>query len=1056
MRGNKLLYIFLLAFLSGSLFAQRYHFKTFNTKNGLGNSSVNSIFQSHEGYLWFGTQGGGLSRFDGKTFHNFTKEDGLISNEILSVIEDDKNNIWVGTIEGLSVLNGKKVKNYTEKDGLGASSIYGINRFRDGSIWVSTFGSGLKVIRDGKVVQTFDTTNVLPTNDVFCCLEDDDGSVWVGLFYQGLIKISKDGKLLQSFPEFSPGLKYCSAFSLTKTKDGTLWIGSAGFGIYKYKNNKLEHVYFEAFERNFIGKILVDKFDNIWVAGEVGLLRISKDNEFKLFREKEGLSTNRIQNLCEDYEGNIWIATLDGGVCMFRNESIITYNQKDGLSNNKVYSVLNTSKGILLAGSLNGLDYFNETKFTKVPIKDLEGLSITYLMEDKKGLIWAATESEGVFVLSHDAGGFKKVKQFKDVGTEVMLPAYKIVEDKNGIVWVSTFGHGLFRIENLNVTPYPNDDFEGKNITAVYCDEKNTLYVSVNQDGVYLYDGFRFKPFENAPAALNSTVFSITGDNKGNIFFGTQDEGVIHYSNGVFNVINKKAGLASNLIKGLDYQNHELWVGTDKGVNKVSFNNDFSISNILYFDSEGGFSSDEITQNGVFIDKSKNVWFCTIEGITFYNPKKDWAHSTPPKLVINDIKLSYQHVDWSDYADSIDNQTDLPVGLSLSYKNNNLTFYFQATTIDNIHYQWMLEGYDDDWAPPSTNNEAGYTNIPPNTYTFRVKAVNSSGIWSDKDLTFSFEITPPFWKTWWFYTLCVILVLASIITFIRYRTAQLEKEKKVLEQKVEERTTELQESNHKLSDALHDIKDSINYAERIQRAMLPADATIQTNLPKSFILFKPRDVVSGDFYWFTHKDGIDYIAAVDCTGHGVPGAFMSMVGSALLNEIVQTKNISNPSEILAYLNRGVQDALKQRENQTRDGMDLAFCAIDYNNKKVNYAGANRALWIIRNSSKSVELEEIKATKCAIGGFTDESQHYVTHEIEFNAGDCIYMSSDGYADQFGGAQGKKLMTKRFKEILLGIQDQNMSMQCKTLDFEISEWMGDLHEQVDDILVIGIKF
>ena len=228
-------------------------------------------------------------------------------------------------------------------------------------------------------------------------------------------------------------------------------------------------------------------------------------------------------------------------------------------------------------------------------------------------------------------------------------------------------------------------------------------------------------------------------------------------------------------------------------------------------------------------------------------------------------------------------------------------------------------------------------------------------------------------------------------------------------------------------DALHDIKDSINYAERIQRAMLPSDVTIQKNLPQSFILFKPRDVVSGDFYWFSHREGIDYIAAVDCTGHGVPGAFMSMVGSSLLNEIILTMHTKDPSEILSLLNKGVQDALKQRENQTRDGMDLALCAIDYKNRNVKYVGANRALWIIKNGA--TEVEEIKATKCAIGGFTDESQHYTTHKLQFVEGDTIYMSSDGYADQFGGTNGKKLMTKRFKEVLLGIQNQDMIMQHK---------------------------
>ncbi|MBC7863003.1 MAG: SpoIIE family protein phosphatase, partial [Bacteroidia bacterium] len=194
----------------------------------------------------------------------------------------------------------------------------------------------------------------------------------------------------------------------------------------------------------------------------------------------------------------------------------------------------------------------------------------------------------------------------------------------------------------------------------------------------------------------------------------------------------------------------------------------------------------------------------------------------------------------------------------------------------------------------------------------------------------------------------------------------------------------------------------------------------------------------------------------DCTGHGVPGAFMSMVGSSLLNEIVLTKGIQNPTEILMQLNIGVQNALKQRENQTRDGMDLSFCAIDYKNKKLAYAGANRALWVFRNKEDGIALEEIKATKCAIGGFTDETQVYERHEVQLNDGDTVYLHSDGYADQFGGPQGKKLMTKRFKDILGGIQNQKMPQQEESLGKEIDSWMGSDYEQVDDILVIGVKF
>lgn len=193
---------------------------------------------------------------------------------------------------------------------------------------------------------------------------------------------------------------------------------------------------------------------------------------------------------------------------------------------------------------------------------------------------------------------------------------------------------------------------------------------------MFKYDGKHFKALENAPAAL-STVFSITGNEKGDVFFGTQDGGIVVFSKGKYTSINAKSGICSNLINGIDFKDGDLWIGTDKGVDRIKLTSDLAIDAITYFDNENGFISNEINQNGVFIDEKKNIWFCTNGGITRYNPSLDWAHSIPPKLVLNDIKLSYQHVDWTKFSDSLNPSNNLPVGLSLSYKNNNLSLLFK-------------------------------------------------------------------------------------------------------------------------------------------------------------------------------------------------------------------------------------------------------------------------------------------------------------------------------------------------------------------------------------------
>lgn len=250
-----------------------------------------------------------------------------------------------------------------------------------------------------------------------------------------------------------------------------------------------------------------------------------------------------------------------------------------------------------------------------------------------------------------------------------------------------------------------------------------------------------------------------------------------------------------------------------------------------------------------------------------------------------------------------------------------------------------------------------------------------------------------------------------------------------------------------------EITDSINYAQRIQQAILPNLEDISAAFPASFVLYKPKDIVSGDFYFYTKKEENHFIAAVDCTGHGVPGAFMSMIGAEKLDESVEQSK--NPSSILKSLNAGIKTSLKQSEENdesTRDGMDLALCAVNTTTKTINYAGANRPFWLIRKDSQ--ELEEIKATKKAIGGFTEYAQEFESHTIQLNDGDTFYLCTDGFADTFNGETGKKMNTKRFKELLLGIQHLSMKDQEKHLLNFILQWQG-AAEQIDDILVIGIR-
>lgn len=290
----------------------------------------------------------------------------------------------------------------------------------------------------------------------------------------------------------------------------------------------------------------------------------------------------------------------------------------------------------------------------------------------------------------------------------------------------------------------------------------------------------------------------------------------------------------------------------------------------------------------------------------------------------------------------------------------------------------------------------------------------------------------------------VALIMALIAVFFIYRSYRQNKRN----------ARELALKNHLIEEKSKEITDSINYARLIQQSLLASKTMLDKNLNDYFVFYKPKDIVSGDFYWGAESQKGFLIACVDCTGHGVPGAFMSLIGKENLDKAVAKTN--NPAEILSELNNGVKRSLNQNEDiGNKDGMDAVILRIEKlndNSSKLFYSGANRPLYVIRKNSK--ELIEVKATKQAIGGFTSNNQVFEQHELELQKGDSIFISTDGYADQFGSNNNKKLTTKRFKELLVSIQSKSASEQKQSLEDFFTTWKGNF-EQLDDLLVIGIN-
>jgi sigma-B regulation protein RsbU (phosphoserine phosphatase) len=287
----------------------------------------------------------------------------------------------------------------------------------------------------------------------------------------------------------------------------------------------------------------------------------------------------------------------------------------------------------------------------------------------------------------------------------------------------------------------------------------------------------------------------------------------------------------------------------------------------------------------------------------------------------------------------------------------------------------------------------------------------------------------------------------SIRNIFSKTTAKREKEKvECLHKELQVAYSEIEENNK-------NMMDSINYAKLIQEAMLPEKSVLTNYFPNSLIIYRPKDIVSGDFYWFVERNNKLLIAVADCTGHGVPGSLMSMIGYGLLNEIVNVKKVMKPSDILAMLNKGIRRTLKQDKvgNQRCDGMDIALCSIDRATHEMEFAGANRHLIYFRDKS----LEMIKGNKIGIGGLHDESViNFTNHKIKYDEGDVLYLCTDGYADQFGGSKGRRMMTRNMIKILEKSLSFGVNDQEQLLNHWLDKWQGN-HEQTDDILLIGIQ-
>ena len=845
--------------------------------------------------------------------------------------------------------------------------------------------------------------------------------------------------------------------------------------------------------------VLLDHKRNLWVGTEDrGLLRIQLDSKkTRRFTNKEGLGNGTIKCLIEDYSGNIFIGTYGSGVSKFirsleengyEGPLFQSISSIQGLSNDKVFSMLqDREKNIWIGTALNLNQYFDEQFELFGQNEGLNNSLIWSIIASKSGNIWLGTEGGLIEAQRTGNPGQFDFKNRTSSKKGKITNTTALFEDKKGNIWFTNYGNGASRynpttkqIDNFTVSEGlcsnevnaiasdANDNIwfatnngasvydaatekfntvlptqvGGTKIFTLFKDSKGVLWLGCLNGKLTAYDGKTFRKFGPQEGYDNLLTVSIAEDKQHNLWFGSFEKGLFKYDGKTFKNYSTKDGASSDQVLMLIEDQHgNLWIGNNQGIDKFNIKSE----TFKHYGRQDGFLGVEINPNAVTQDQEGNIWFGSIIGMVKYNSSDEKSNLVEPVLTLGPPRLFYKEI-------------AIPEDHQFSYRQNHFTFDFSGASLTNpkrVKYKYMLEGYDHDWSPAQKQNFATYSNLPSGSYTFKVKASNNDDVWNKEPITFTFTITPPFWKTTWFWTLIGLALGSGVLAFVRYRELKLKKANRILEEKVLERTEELRKEKEVVERQNQNIKDSIDYAQRIQEAVFVPQATIAKLLPDFFILFKPKDIVSGDFYWVNQYKGKIIFALGDCTGHGVPGAFMSIIGYNLLNNAVLTKGIHVPSLILDELSREISNTLSANDEgqKVKDGMDIAICAYDPSTGELQFAGAHNSMYHVRKGL----LNEIKSDKQPVGktAMHDSSFKFTNHSLLIEKGDAVFLFTDGYADSIGGPKRTKFYYPPFRKVIAEGTALSSKEQKEQLETILKDWLGE-REQVDDIAILGVRF
>ena len=785
------------------------HFTNYRIAQGLVNSNVTCIKEDKAGNLWFATSAG-VSKFDGTCFTNYTPNQGLVDNFVYAIEEDKSGNIWFGTVGGVSKYDGIHFTNYTQADGLADNYIRSMAKDKKGNLWFGTqYGNVCKY--DGTRFTTLTKANSLGGYGICSILEDRKGNLWFGTETRGAFKY--DGTHFTAYTT-AQGLANNTVMEIFEDKAGNLWFGTLHGGVSHYDGTRFTtYTTDQGLASNYVSSILEDKTGNIWFGTNGGGVSKFGGKNFTTFTNPQTLGNKTAWLISQDKTGNLWFPTNARGVTKYDGTRFTTYSVEQGLETSNIYCIKQDKKASIWLGSASGAIKFDGKKFIIYAME--QGLTSNFvgcIIEDRAENLWFGTPGGGVS--KYDGRQFTNYTRVQGLADNYVS---NMLEDKMGNVWFATLG-GVSKYDGASFTNYTKE--QGLGASQVNCimeDKIGNIWCGTEEGGVSILikkndkstniGGHEplFKTFTTLNGLPDNAITQITENTQGVITIST-NEGIAILKNGI-HAFDKEGFIEIfNSKTGYPIKNTFSIFEDSKGIRWVStLSNKTGVVRFDYSQVTKDVRPPVVALQSIKINNEPICWNDLSPKSKNESEKPD--NTLTPAYITEEVttlgmeltaaKRDDMRLKFGDIAfENIAKWAYLPTNLVLPHQHNSITIDFNANEMSRnfmVRYQYLLEGYDNDWSPITDKTTATFGNINEGAYTFKVKAMSPEGVWCEP-ITYTFKVLPPWWRTWWFITFVVGCVLLALYAFYRYRTAELLKKQAELTKMVKEKTEQLLQS----------------------------------------------------------------------------------------------------------------------------------------------------------------------------------------------------------------------------------------------------------------------